>query len=179
MPDNSIDYFVSEVKASPLIHLKKLRIARNEFLLQEGEIERNIYIIESGALRVFYLTEKEEHTIRLGYKNSIINGLSSFYSEKPSEFYVQAIKESQLLVLSKKDFRSFFNETEERKLQYRTLLESFVLQQTEREIDLLTSSPAKRLERVLTRSPHVFQEIPLKYIASYLRMSPETLSRLK
>lgn len=49
----------------------------------------------------------------------------------------------------------------------------------EREIDLLTSSPFERYNRILERSPQVFQEIPLKYIASYLRMTPETLSRLR
>ncbi len=48
----------------------------------------------------------------------------------------------------------------------------------EREIDLLTQSPQERIERIRKRSPQVFQEIPHKYIASYLRMSPETLSRL-
>ena len=48
----------------------------------------------------------------------------------------------------------------------------------ERELDLLTSSPHERIQRVLKRSPQVFQEIPAKYIASYLRMTPETLSRI-
>ena len=63
--------------------------------------------------------------------------------------------------------------------QYIELLEAMVLQQMDREIDLLTVSPVERLNRVLLRSPHLFQEIPLKYIASYLRMTPETLSRIR
>lgn len=49
----------------------------------------------------------------------------------------------------------------------------------EREIDILTFSPAERLNRVQERSPHLFQEIPSKYIAAYLRMTPETLSRIR
>ena len=64
-------------------------------------------------------------------------------------------------------------------LLWKQILELLVYQQMEREIDLLTYSPQKRYERVLQRSPQLFQEIPSKYIASYLRMSPETLSRLK
>lgn len=59
------------------------------------------------------------------------------------------------------------------------MLEDLVLQQLEREKDILTSSPKARFERVLKRSPKLFQEIPNKHIANYLRMSPETLSRLK
>jgi hypothetical protein len=58
-------------------------------------------------------------------------------------------------------------------------LEDLVLQQLEREKDLLINAPAERYERVLKRSPKLFQEVPNKYIANYLRMSPETLSRLK
>jgi hypothetical protein len=58
-------------------------------------------------------------------------------------------------------------------------MEMVITQQIEREIDLLTVSPTERLKRVLERSPNVFQEVPLKYIASYLRMTPETLSRLR
>ena len=60
-----------------------------------------------------------------------------------------------------------------------SMLEELVLQQIEREKDILTNSPKERYNRVLKRSPQLFQEIPNKYIANYLRMTPETLSRLK
>ncbi len=59
------------------------------------------------------------------------------------------------------------------------ILENLGVQQLEREIDLLKNSPKERYERVLKRSPQLFQEIPNRHIANYLRMSPETLSRLK
>jgi len=70
-------------------------------------------------------------------------------------------------------------EDNESLMQYTQLLENLITQQIEREIDLLTDSPSERLHRVLNRSPDLFQQIPLKYIASYLRMSPETLSRIR
>jgi CRP-like cAMP-binding protein len=59
------------------------------------------------------------------------------------------------------------------------MLGNLIFQQMERERDILTSSPLERYKRVLARSPQLFQEIPNKYIASYLRMTPETLSRIK
>lgn len=59
------------------------------------------------------------------------------------------------------------------------MIENLVTQQTDREIDLLITSPIERLKRALATSPNLFQEIPLKYIASYLRMKPETLSRIR
>jgi len=68
--------------------------------------------------------------------------------------------------------------SEELRSFYLTSLEQLAAQQMERELDLLTSSPHERMQRVLKQSPQVFQEIPAKYIASYLRMTPETLSRI-
>lgn len=73
----------------------------------------------------------------------------------------------------------FIFSSQENIKMWQLILESFVLQQMERERDILTSSPMERYNRVLKRSPQLFQEIPNKYIASYLRMTPETLSRIK
>ena len=152
---------------------------KGDYLLCEGQTERHLYYIETGAVRVFYLSEFEEHTIRLGYEGSFINSLSSFFKETPSEFYIEVIRKSNIRLLSKTDFIRFRDANTEHLHQYINFLELLVTQQNEREIDLLTVSPTQRLERVLKRSPKIFQQIPLKYIASYLRMTPETLSRIR
>ncbi|HEU5148245.1 MAG TPA: Crp/Fnr family transcriptional regulator, partial [Chryseosolibacter sp.] len=81
--------------------------------------------------------------------------------------------------ISKETLKALVNESLENMRDYAALLESLITQQIEREVDLLIHSPAERLKRVLERSPNLFQEIPLKYIASYLRMTPETLSRIR
>lgn len=154
-------------------------VSKGQLLIKEGDTERNLYLVESGALRVFYLTEFEEMTIRLGYKGSIITSLSSFIKGTPSEFYIDAIRKTKLKVISKKNLADLVSESAENLKQYNDLLESLITQQIEREIDLLIASPTERLQRLLQRSPDLFQEIPLKYIASYLRMTPETLSRIR
>ncbi|MBL4605410.1 MAG: Crp/Fnr family transcriptional regulator [Flavobacteriaceae bacterium] len=153
-------------------------LKRNEFLVQKNSVHTNLYLVEEGSLRVFIEDETEEHTIRFGYKNSIITALDSFLTEKPTSFYIQAIKKCQLKVISKQDYLNFINSKAEYKELWNELLQSFVYQQIEREIDLITYSPQKRFERVFKRSPQLFQEIPQKHIASYLRMTPETLSRI-
>jgi CRP/FNR family transcriptional regulator, anaerobic regulatory protein len=154
-------------------------VSKGDFLISEGEIERKLYLVESGAVRVFYLTEFEEMTVRLGYKGSLITSLSSFINGTPSEFYIDAIRRTTVKSISKEALHALVNASTVNLKDYASLLESLITQQIEREIDLLISSPAERLERVLQRSPHLFQEIPLKYIASYLRMTPETLSRIR
>ena len=157
---------------------KEIVLKRNEYLVTKLEVNTNLYLVEEGSLRVFIDDEEEEHTIRFGYKNSIITALDCFLTDKPTEFYIQALKRCKLKMISKKSFHQLIQFSEENKKVWEQLLQSFVHQQIEREIDLITYSPQKRFERVLERSPQVFQEIPLKYIASYLRMTPETLSRI-
>ncbi|ASS50874.1 MAG: Crp/Fnr family transcriptional regulator [Candidatus Fluviicola riflensis] len=162
-----------------LIDSRILTLPKNEFLVKEGVVDQQIYYIESGAVRVFLQTEFEELTIRFGYKDSFITSLSSFVNGTPSEFYIQAIRGTQLRAISKQQFQAAID-TDIRYLQlYNAILEGLVIQQLEREVDLLTASPTERLQRVLQRSPQLFQEIPSKYIASYLRMTPETLSRVR
>ncbi len=152
---------------------------KGEMILTEGQVEKNLYFIETGAVRVFLLTEFEEQTIRFGYKGSFINSLSSFITGKPSEFYIEAMRKVTIRSISKERLSELVHESNESLQQYVKLLELSITQQIEREIDLLTVSPTERLKRVLQRSPNLFQELPLKYIASYLRMTPETLSRIR
>lgn len=159
--------------------LKDVALKRNDFLKIKGTIDLNLYYVESGGLRIFFEDEQEEHTIRFGYKNSFIASLDSFIQEKPSNFYIQAIKKSVVKVMHKHAFMKFITGNPQRFLLWQRITEQLIFQQIEREIDILTSSPLERYNRVLKRSPQLFQEIPHKYIASYLRMTPETLSRLK
>ena len=171
--------FPSDLLNSLIEAAEQKVISKGDFLLREGETERNLYFIKTGAIRIFYLTEYEEHTIRFGYDGSFINSLSSFIKGQPSEFYIQAIRKTTLLVISKQKLWEIINESDDRLKQYCTLLETAITQQIDREIDILITSPSERLKRVLERSPDLFQHIPLKYIASYLRMKPETLSRIR
>lgn len=158
---------------------KDISLDRNAYLKVKGSIDTNLYLVKSGSLRIFVIDELEEHTIRFGYKNNLIAALDSFLDGNPSDFHIQALKKTTLKAINKTNFNSFINSSEENKTLWIDILQSFVLQQMERERDILTSSPIERYNRVLKRSPQLFQEIPNKYIASYLRMTPETLSRIK
>lgn len=157
---------------------KKVVLERNQYLKVKGSIDNNVYYIESGSLRIFVLDNLEEQIIRFGYQHDLIASLDSYLTGRPSDFYIQAIKKSVVGVIPKYKMDAFFAE-EANHVLWRNMLETLVLQQMEREVDILTSSPKQRYLRVLERSPRLFQEIPHRYIANYLRMSPETLSRLK
>jgi len=154
-------------------------LKRNEYLKVAGSTDTKLYYVVSGSLRAFIHDEYEEQTIRFGYEGSMIADLESFIMEQPSDFYIQAIKKTRIKVLTKKAFNDFLQSDVQHLVLWQKLMEMTIYQQLERERDILTSSPVERYRRVLARSPQLFQNIPSKYIASYLRMTPETLSRIK
>lgn len=157
---------------------KTITLDRNAFLKVKGSVDTNVYYVESGSLRVFVLDEFEEQIIRFGYQGNLIVSLDSFLTGKPSGLFIQAIKRTVVKVITKQQFDQFLDTDTNRNL-WMKVLEDLVVQQMEREIDILTNSPKERYQRVLARSPQLFQEIPNRHIANYLRMSAETLSRLK
>lgn len=152
---------------------------RNEFIKQEKTTDTHLYYVQEGSLRIFIHHEEEEKVIRFGYKDSIVVALDSFLTGGPSNFILQTIKKTTVKILAKETFDELVKSNPEIAILWQKSLEELAIQQIEREVDILTNSPRERYLRVLKRSPQLFQEIPHKHIASYLRMSPETLSRLK
>ncbi len=175
---NSIAALASTIEEQQL-WLKTVHLSRNEYLKMADTTDTNLYYIVSGSLHVFVEQEERLHTIRLGYEGNFIGALDSFITESASPFYLQAIKKTTLKVITKTAFMGLVQSNKELFALWYTILEQLVYQQIEREKDLLLDSPRARYERVWKRSPQLFQHIPHKYIASYLRMTPETLSRIK
>lgn len=173
----TISSLVQELFTSTTV--KSILLPRGDMLISAHSQDDRLYYIESGTLRAFQIIGEEEVTIRFGYSGEIILALDSFISGITSSFYFQALKKAHVKYIEKSLFDQFILEDTERLKLWNDLLGNFILQQMEREIDLLIDSPMQRYERVLGRSPRLFQEIPAKYIASYLRMTPETLSRLR
>lgn len=154
-------------------------LKRNEYLTAPHAVDVNLYFVESGSIRVFVIDEEEEHTIRFGYSGSFITALDSYVTERPTELFIQALKQTEVKMVAKQQYMEFIESSRENLMLWGRILELLAYQQFERERDLLTSSPVERYQRVLARSPKLFQEVPSKYIASYLRMTSETFSRIK
>jgi CRP-like cAMP-binding protein len=157
------------------IHLK-----RNDFLKFGNITDSNVYYITEGCISIYILDSNgEEQDIRFGYRESFVAALDSFISEKPSDMYMQALRKTKIKAIRKSTFMKFLDMDNSYRLIWYSILEQLILQCLERERDLLAITPMERYQRVFKRSPQLFQEVPLKYIASYLRMAPETLSRLR
>ncbi len=157
----------------------KTVLKRMEIIKHKDTADQRLFYVSSGSLRICWDDEATEHTIRFGYAGSFVTDLEAYITNAPSPYYIQALKQCEVKIISKERFVKVLESDEALGQLWVQILQELVYQQMERELDLLTASPQKRYERVLQRSPKVFQEIPHKYIAHYLRMAPETLSRLK
>lgn len=149
----------------------KITLKKGEYLFCAGDINTVLYYIVNGCVQLYILDQSEERIIRFGYKGSYICALDSLLTQLPTIYYLQAIRQTEVLISSKENTTLLLQDIEG--------IKQLLLQFQEREIDLLTEAPIDRYKRVLERSPLLFQEVPQRYIAKYLRMTPETLSRLK
>lgn len=175
-----IPYFNPEdIAAFVPLWKKQVQLSRYDFLIRQGQVEQGLYLVTSGALRIYYPLPDEEICVGFAYPNTLVVSFPSFVEGKPSAYCIQALKKSELLGISKADLMQLMEARPNIKRFWYEELEKALVGKIEREVDLLLPEPEQRLQRVLQRSPHLFQHIPKKYIASYLRMSPETLSRLK
>ncbi|MFM1874327.1 MAG: hypothetical protein RL266_64 [Bacteroidota bacterium] len=158
---------------------KECGLKRNEYLKKSGTVDTNLYFIKSGLLQILLETEEDDITFRFAYEGNIISALDSFLTGNASDFAIKAIKKSEVKVMRKDLFDEFLASSSENLQLWQKILSLVIIEMGEREKDLLLYSPEKRYQRVLERSPVLFQLVPAKYIASYLRMTPETLSRIR
>lgn len=158
---------------------RPLKLKRSDFLIAKGDIEQHLYYVVRGSMRICYPNVKEEICVGFAYDNNLICSFPSFINQKPSEYFIQALVGTEVMAIKRRDFFSLFDAHPKIERAWRHLEEAALVGMIEREAELLTFTPEQRYKRLIKRSPHLFQIIPKKYIASYLRMSPETLSRIK
>jgi CRP-like cAMP-binding protein len=148
-----------------LIELIKLSgntitVNRNQILKTKESIDTNLYYVVSGSLRVFALDGEEEQIIRFGYKENLVVSLDSFFTGKPSNLFIQALKKTVIKVIPKTQIDMLIN-TRSNVFLWTAILEKLVIEQMEREIDILTRSPKDRFHRVLKRSPQLFKKFQI------------------
>ena len=159
--------------------LVPMKFNKNQLILKEGEICENIYYINQGLIRQFYFKNGKEVTEHLGENRTIFMCIESLFKEEPTKLQVEAIEPSFIYALPKKDLESVALHNVNIQILYRKILEeSLILSQIH--ADLVRFETAQdRYKKMCKLMPQVVLRAPLLYIASYLQMTPETLSRVR
>lgn len=159
--------------------LVPMKFAKGEMILKEGEICKNIYYIERGLVRQFYFKNNKELTEHLGVDHTIFMCIESLFKEEPTHLQVQAIEPTLVFALPKAKLEEVALHNVNIQILYRKILEeSLIISQIHADL-LRFESAQNRYKRLCKMSPQVVLRAPLVYIASYLQMTPETLSRVR
>ncbi|MFN6113096.1 MAG: Crp/Fnr family transcriptional regulator [Bacteroidota bacterium] len=159
--------------------LRKKTLKKKEMLLRSGEDCRDIYFINSGCLRYYYVVDGEEKTAQFFFEDSWYTDYESFLSGDPAENYVDAIEDSELLCLERDSLQRLYIEIPKFERFGRMAAEGAYLGIKYRTKHLTTLSAEERYLKLLQERPHVYERIPQYYIASYLNIQPESLSRIR
>jgi CRP-like cAMP-binding protein len=152
---------------------------RNDYFCKAGRIADRIAYVNRGVLRSFYLVIEKEITTFFQLPGSMAVALPSFLQLTPSSENIQALEDTELIVIHRKDLYKLYEDNWKWQQVGRILMEQYYIRLEEHMISLQSETAVERYERLLTRFPEVFQSVQLQYIASYLGISPETLSRIR
>ena len=159
--------------------LVPMKYAKNEMVLREGETCTNIYWVVKGLVRQFYYKNGKELTEYMATENNIVMCIESLFREQPTHLQIKAIEPTVLIALPKADLEAVAMKSVNIQILYRKILEeSLILSQIHADM-LRFESAQDRYQKLIKRQPQLVLRAPLVYIASYLQMTPETLSRVR
>lgn len=159
--------------------LEPVKYGKGEMILAEGEVCRGISYIEKGLVRQFYNKNGKEVTEHLGVDHTIFMCIESLFKEEPSRLQVEALEATLVYILPKSKLEAAAIRNVNIQMLYRKILEESLIQsQVHADLMRFETAPNK-YKRLCELSPQVVLRAPLTYIASYLQMTPETLSRIR
>ncbi|VTQ02504.1 Crp/Fnr family transcriptional regulator [Sphingobacterium daejeonense] len=171
MPDQDWEYFQSKLifKEFP----KKHR------LIEAGQTERYLSFIIKGIIRFYIPGPEHDTTVYMAFDNWFTSVYDSFVTQGPSYYSAETLQETSMLRISYSDLQDVYKNTSVGNLIGRRASEVLFVLKTQREISLLKLNAEERYLQLLKEQPHLIQTIPQKYLASYIGITPQALSRIR
>lgn len=159
--------------------LKLVILSKKGFLLKEGRICKNIYFINKGLARCFYIKEDKEVSSWFMKEGDLIISVESYFKQQPSYENIQAIEECELFSLSYEELHVIYHKFPEFNFIARVLTEKYYTLSEQRLFSLRMQRASERYAHLMNHFPEIIQRVPSTFIASYLGITLETLSRIK
>jgi CRP-like cAMP-binding protein len=170
---------LSEVELAGITgKFKSKLVKKNNYLLREGDTCKDIIFVQKGCLRLYYVKDDIEVSVWFAFQQSSAIEIYSFISENPSNYFIQAIEDSEVLCLSKTELNKLYQYQPKMQEMMRNFWEDVILNLISRFTALQTDSAEKRYLDLLGK-PGYLNSIPQKYLASFIGITPTSLSRIR
>ncbi len=173
VPISELDWSLFEER----LHYKEYN--KNEILSESGEIENYMYFLMDGVTRIFHFKNNDEYTLRFNFPISSFNSYSSFISRTPSLVAIEALTDLKLFRMSYIDMQTLYDKSPAAERVGRRMIELIYVSREIKELQMHTRTAEDYYCELLKTSNELIEKIPQKYLASYLSITPESLSRIK
>jgi CRP-like cAMP-binding protein len=176
---SSVVPFTPEELALIDTHFESRTLAKKEYLLHGGKICSFLAFIDKGTVRHFHIKDGIEKTCDISFENAWVTDFQSFTNGTPSVMNLQAMEETVVDVIRKEKLFSLYRECSKYETFGRMMAERVAQRATDIAMSLSSDKPEERFQNLLQKQPDLFQRVPQKYIANFLGISPESLSRIR
>lgn len=152
---------------------------KKDFLLQFGKVCNFIGFIVEGTIRHFHIKEGIEKTCYISFENSWVSDFQSFTYDTACIMNLQAMEDTTVFLIRKENLYKLYTECSKYETFGRLMAEKVAQRATEIAMSLSSDKPEERFQNLIKKQPDLFQRVPQKYIASFLGVSPESLSRIR
>lgn len=160
--------------------LKKSTIKRKHYFLEEGAIAKEVAFVINGCLRAYSIDNNGfEHILQFAPQDWWITDMYSFVSGNPGTLYIDAVEDTEMLLLTREDQLQLFNDIPKFERYFRILTEKSLVSSRQRMMDNLSLTAQERYEGFCGYYPTLINALPQKMIASYIGVTPEFLSKMK
>jgi CRP-like cAMP-binding protein len=161
-------------------HLTPKKLRKKQYLLQEGDVCKFIAFVEKGALRSYTIDEKgTERIIQFALEGWLISDLYSFLTSEPASYTIDAIENCELVLISKTAHEELLRTLPKYEKWIRLQITGAYIALQRRLTSIISLSLEERYEGFTSIYPHIVQRVPQHMIASYMGLTPETLSRVR
>jgi CRP/FNR family transcriptional regulator, anaerobic regulatory protein len=161
-----------------LAKLKCKSLKKSNFLLRNGDVCRDLIIVERGCLRLYYLKDDIDTSVWFAFPGSSAIEIDSFISGSATNYFLQAIEDTEVWVLPKHELEGLYDKVPTLETLMRKFWEDAILTIIQRFTALQTDSAEKRYRDLLNK-PDYMASIPQKYLASFIGVTPTSLSRIR
>ncbi|OFY39298.1 MAG: hypothetical protein A2X18_03865 [Bacteroidetes bacterium GWF2_40_14] len=148
-------------------------------LLNEGEIANHIYFIKKGCLRLWFNKDGKDITLQFFFENQAVASIDSFLSDKPSMFTIESIEPTIILSLHKDNFARLLQHFPDLKDGFQEIMYRRFSNYAALFLSRIKDTPQERYNDLILNHPEIIKRVPQHYIASYLGITPISLSRIR